>query len=104
MKITTDIKHYNKKNKTVYINGRRRSKIICRPSTHTFEQAIREIDKTFNKYGTLTKCDRILGLYKRGYGRIDCENAIIERLSVIPNTATRGSITNSYMKAIERIR
>lgn len=104
MKIKNDVKHYNTENKTVYINGKRRSKIIARPSTHTFEDAIREIDRTFNKYGTFTKCDRILGLYKRGYGKTECEDAIIEHLSVIPNTTVRGQITKSYLKAIERIR
>lgn len=100
MKITTDKKYYNAKNKKVYINGRRRSTELLTPSRFSFEQAIREIDKTFNKYGILTKCDRIVGMVKRGFDRNQCEEAIIEKLSVIPNTATRGQITDSYMRQI----
>ena len=34
-----------------YINGKKSATVLPKPETHTFEEAVKYIDKTFNKYG-----------------------------------------------------
>lgn len=104
MKIKTDKKFYNEKNGRVYINGKKRSNVILRPETHTFEEAIREINTTFNKYGLLSKCDRILGLFKRGYDESKVRRSLHEIISQIHSSDFRMTLLQNYIGKLERIK
>ena len=104
MKIKTDKKFYNTKNGRVYINGKKRSNVILRPETHTFEEAIREINTTFNKYGILSKCDRIVGLFKRGYDELKVRQALREQIVKIKDVNVRFVWAKAYTNQLQKIK
>ena len=103
MKINTDIKYY-RADGTVFINGKRRTTGVMRPSTHTFAEAIKEINKSFNKYGILSKCDRVMGLLRRGYAKSDVRKALLELLATIQHKEMRATTAKIYLERLERVR
>lgn len=86
-----------------YINGKRVATETPTPATMEFDKAVKYIDRTFNKYGLFTKCDRLVGMFKRGYDRMKVEAELIRKLDVIPNPLLRNQIQNSYLRQIERV-
>lgn len=86
-----------------YINGKRVATEVPTPDKMNFDKAVRYIDRTFNKYGLFTKCDRLVGMFKRGYDRLKVESEIIRKLDVIPNAVLRNQIQDSYLRMIERV-
>lgn len=103
MKINTDIKYY-RADGTVFVNGKRRTTEVIRPTTHTFAEAIKEINKSFNKYGILSKCDRIMGLLRRGYAKSDVRKALMETLATVRQSDIRTTTAKIYLERLERIR
>lgn len=104
MKIKTDKKYYDAHNGKVYINGKRRCNTIMRPETHTFEEALHEINSTFNKYGILSKCDRIVGLFKRGYEEFKVRKALQEQINLVGDENIRFVLAKSYTSQLQRIK
>ena len=86
-----------------YINGKRVATETPTPATMSFEKAVKYIDRTFNKYGLFTKCDRLVGLFKRGYDRVKVEQELLRKIDVIPNIALRTQMAESYLRMIERV-
>ena len=86
-----------------YINGKRVATENPTPATMDFDKAVKYIDKTFNKYGLFTKCDRLVGLFKRGYDRLMVERELLRKIEVIPNIQLRTQLQDSYLRAVERV-
>lgn len=86
-----------------YINGKKVATVLPKPNTHTFTEAVKYIDHTFNKYGLFTKCDRIVGLFKRGYDKQLIEEELLRKLDVIPNIGLRTQMMESYLACVEKI-
>ena len=86
-----------------YINGKRVATENPTPATMDFDKAVRYIDRTFNKYGLFTKCDRLVGLFKRGYDRLKVEREILRKIDVIPNVALRTQMQEAYLRKIDRV-
>ena len=86
-----------------YINGKKSATVLPKPDTHTFEEAVKYIDKTFNKYGLFSKCDRLVGLFKRGYDRLLVERELLRKIEVVPNIQLRNQIQDSYLRLVERV-
>lgn len=82
MKIKNDLK--GTFNGVEYIRGKRVCKETITADKYTFEQAIKEIDRTFNKYGLLSKIDRIKGMMKHGFDTEKCKAKIREYLQTVP--------------------
>lgn len=64
---TTAIKAFN--GKRLFKDCTRRSTMKYDPATVTFEQAITDIDTSWNEMGLLTRLDRVLALAKKGYDK-----------------------------------
>lgn len=103
MKINTDTKYY-RADGTVFVNGKRRTTGIIRPTTYTFAEAIKEINKSFNKYGILSKCDRIMGLLRRGYAKSDVRKALLKTLATVRQSDIRTTTAKIYLERLERAR
>ena len=86
-----------------YINGKRVATELPTPATMSFERAVKYIDGTFNKYGLFTKCDRLVGLFKRGYDRTKVETELLRKIDVIPNIQLRTQLQDSYLRMVERV-
>ena len=86
-----------------YINGKRVATENPTPATMSFDKAVKYIDRTFNKYGLFTKCDRLVGLFKRGYDRLMVEKELIRKIDVIPNVQVRTNMQEAYLRAVERV-
>lgn len=84
-----------------YINGKRVATVVPKPTEMDFATAVKYIDRTFNKYGLFTKCDRLLGLFKRGYDRAKVEAELIRKIDVIPNVMLRHEMQTAYLRKIE---
>ena len=104
MKITTDKKYYNPHTKKVYINGKARANIIPTPDKMDFATAIQYIEKTFNKYGILSQCDRIVGLFRRGYDAHKIRIALREKLSVIKDKMDKAMWVRAYESKLQRVK
>ena len=66
-KRTTTIREY--KGHRLFKDYTRRSTMKYDPATVTFEQAIIDIDTSWNENGLLTRLDRVLALAKKGYDK-----------------------------------
>ena len=86
-----------------YINGKRVATENPTPTTMSFEKAVQYIDRTFNKYGLFTKCDRLVGLFKRGYDRLKVERELVRKIDVIPNIQLRTQLQDAYLRQMERV-
>ena len=86
-----------------YINGKRVATENPTPATMSFEKAVKYIDRTFNKYGLFTKCDRLVGLFKRGYDRLKVETELLRKIDIIPNIQLRVQLQEAYLRQIERV-
>lgn len=67
-KRTTGIKPFN--GKRLFKDCTRISTMNYDPATVTFEQAITDIDTSWNELGLLTRLDRVLALAKKGYDKV----------------------------------
>ena len=67
MSRTTGLKAYN--GKRLFKDYTRRSTMKYDPATVTFEQAVNDIDTSWNENGLLTRLDRVLALAKKGYDK-----------------------------------
>ena len=71
---TTAIKAY--KGKRLFKDCTRRSTMKYDPATVTFEQAITDIDTSWNENGLLTRLDRVLALAKKGYDKTKVKDTL----------------------------
>ena len=86
-----------------YINGKRVATENPTPKTMDFDTAVKYIDRTFNKYGLFTKCDRLVGLFKRGYDRVKVERELLRKIDIIPNIQLRTQLQDAYLRQMERV-
>lgn len=66
-KRTNTIKAYN--GRRLFKDYTRRSHMKYDPKTVTFDQAVCDIDTSWNEMGLLTRLDRVLALAKKGYDK-----------------------------------
>lgn len=104
MKITTDKKYYNEKTGKVYINGKARANIVPTPDKMDFTTAINYIERTFNKYGILSQCDRIVGLFRRGYDELRIRQALREKLSIIKDNTEKAIWVRAYENKLQKVK
>lgn len=76
MSRTTGLKAYN--GKRLFKDYTRRSTMKYDPATVTFEQAIADIDTSWNENGLLTRLDRVLALAKKGYDKTEVKDQLKE--------------------------